>query len=307
MNLILTKECAKKCSFCFTGDYSKNTEMSLELIEKLIVKQFNTQDSYFQLLGGEPTQHSQFLEILKLLNKYNISYKLVSNILFGDKTLKNIIKYKPESILCNGMELDQKNRIQLFKKNWKFLRRRVHLTLAITLSENSTIEYFETYIKFLIKELEYIPSIRIGLDLSGKYLINNTYIGNIIEIIHKITPLTILSGDCQFPLCIFTERNINILEYIQFNCDVLPLDIFYDESAIYCYQTKNSLKINNILKYNNKELRGQLRYLYKEQEHNNSIYEECKKCNYYLNNQCNSLCLGCYQNDKQYIDIKNIT
>jgi len=308
MNLILTKECAKKCSFCFTGDYSKNTEMSLTLIET-IIKRFNNNIT-FKLLGGEPTQHSQFLKILNLLNKYNTTYLIVSNLLFSKDILLGIksLHNKKEEILVNGMELNKKNRIKIFSKNWRNLKNEKIITrLALTISKNSTIEFFDNYIKFLKKHLKDIPHIRIGLDLNGKYLINNTNIGNIIFHIQKLLPRTTINFDCQIPFCIFTKNITG--DYINLHsiCHAPAIDIFYDESVIYCYQF-NHIKISNILDYNSsQELVIDLLIKYKKKEKINKIDKRCEICIYYLTNQCNSLCLGCYQNDKQYIDIKNNT
>jgi len=307
MNLILTKECAKKCSFCFTGDYSKSTEMSLEFIEK-IIKQFNNDDTHFRLLGGEPTQHNQFSEILKLLGKYNVSYNIISNLLFDKSTLKAIINSKNRFILCNGMELDQKNRIKKFKENWNTLRENnVSSKLAITLDNYSTKEYFEEYIKFLVQELQYIPLIRIGYDLSGKYLINNKNMGIIVDLIHKISPLSEISFDCQVPLCTLNKYIPNDYRDNNINCQGIPLDIFYDGSAIHCYPASN-IKIKDIFKYKSiLEIQKAMRLQYKKLENNIKIPIECSNCNHYLFDRCKSLCLGCYQDEKQYIDIKNIT
>ena len=88
-NLILTKSCDKRCSFCFTHDYNINSEMSLEFIKKLL--QRFPEIKGFNLLGGEPTQHGQFIEILDLLEEKEINMKLISNLLFDNKILEKII------------------------------------------------------------------------------------------------------------------------------------------------------------------------------------------------------------------------
>ena len=310
MNLILTKECSKRCSFCFTGEFSKETEMSLEFIEK-VIGQFNTKDAHFKLLGGEPTQHSQFSNIINLLDRYHVSYSLISNLLFSNSTRTSILGSNIESILCNGMELDKKNRLKVFSKNWKRLRKSVpYLSLAITLDQQSTLDYFSKYLKYLLKELEYIPYIRIGYDLSGKYLLNNTYLGDIIMGIRDASPLSKITWDCQVPPC---TLNVSTFKVIQgdnitelFSCKYTPLDVFHDGSAIFCYP-ESSLKVPNIFKYRDMgDLLKHFRQLYKQKEKVTSIPNECTNCDYYNSNECNSLCLGCLkENPSQYVVLKN--
>ena len=50
INLVLTRECAKRCSFCFTGDYTKETEISLDFVDRLF-NQFSDIESVNILEG----------------------------------------------------------------------------------------------------------------------------------------------------------------------------------------------------------------------------------------------------------------
>ena len=296
-NLILTKSCDKKCSFCFTHDYDINSEMSLDFIKELITK-FPEINS-FNLLGGEPTQHSQFKEILDYLEKNNIEYRLISNLLFDKDILQKLSNSKSNSFLCNGMELDINDRLPIFSYNWNNLNKNHDCYLAFTISKYHTESYFSNYcdtIKPYIKNIKYI---RIGLDLNGDYIINNHSLGNIIKIIWEslANKNTELIFDCFIPHCIF-NYNIETLKYMtpykyqyNANCEGAIGDIFNDGSMIYCYPLKD-IKIDNII---DSDINIAFKYLNDQYNNINSlkpVNKQCLDCNKY-NKICAGVCLAC--------------
>jgi len=302
LNLILTRECPKRCSFCFTGDYSKETEMSLDFIDRVLTR--FSPDS-INLLGGEPTGHSKFQEIIELMVQHNQKYQLVSNFLFSRRTLEYLLEnFKCRySVLVNGMELfAQDSRFRIFKKNWnKIFSKHKHLygmMMSFTIALNHTPDYFRKYIRTLKKELIEIPFLRIGLDLSTTKIVNNKNYGHCILAIQEELPDSIITFDCQVPMCIWDfDPNEKLYSYnaLSSQCCGTPLDIFHDGSVITCYPSPH-IKVDNIFDFNNGEdLRNEMRRQYKEEERNRKdILEVCKTCRFYLNNGCNSLCIGCY-------------
>jgi len=310
-NLILTKECAKRCSFCFTGDYSKKTEMSLDFIDRFL-KHFSDSISFLNLLGGEPTQHRNFTKIIEKLIKYNVIWQLTSNLLFSKSILKFLSKNTKcqKGLLANGMELfEKRNRFKTFKRNYNELCKTSRtfdsnnkvmmdgLVLAFTLSQKSTPELFRKYINTLKNELTDMSIIRIGLDLSNTDIANNTIYGDTIRAIQEELPRCSIRFDCQIPPCIFNYDPNKILYryvYMFSSCVSAAMDIFYDKSCILCFQTRH-IKVNNIFDFNSMlELRKELRTQYKEKERSVDILKVCRSCYYYLDNQCHSLCVGCY-------------
>lgn len=308
-NLILTQECAKRCSFCFTGDYSKKTEMSLDFIDRFL-NHFSDSISHILLLGGEPTQHRNFTKIIEKLIRYNVKYKLVSNLLFSKSTLEFLSKNTKcrRGLLANGMELfEKRNRFETFKRNYNELCKTSFsspvddednsLVLAFTLSQKSTPELFRKYINTLKNELTDMSIIRIGLDLSNTDIANNTIYGDTIRAIQEELPRCSIRFDCQIPPCIFNYDPNKILYryvYMFSSCVSASMDIFYDKSCIMCFQTRH-IKVNNIFDFNSMlELRKELRTQYKEKERSVDILKVCRSCYYYLDNQCHSLCVGCY-------------
>ncbi len=302
LNLILTRECPKRCSFCFTGDYSKETEMSLDFIDRVVTR---FSPDLINLLGGEPTRHSKFQEIHQLMVQRDQKYQLVSNFLFSRRTLEYLLEnFKcREGALVNGMELLEKDsRFRLFKKNWNTIfqehKHLYRIAMSFTITLNHTPDYFRKYIRILKKELTEIPFLRIGLDLSTTKIVNNKNYGHCILAIQEELPDSTILFDCQVPMCIWDfDPNEKLYSYINLNpqCSTTALDTFHDGSVITCYPSPH-IKVDNIFDFNNGEdLSLELRRQYKEEERNRKdILEVCKTCRFYLSNDCNSLCIGCY-------------
>ena len=305
INLVLTRECAKRCSFCFTGNYSKDTEVSLDFIDKLF-SHFKQTMGGVNILGGEPTQHSKFTEIIdKISLQYNLRYLLISNLLFPNRILEWLVDnyHNRHGILANGMEMfAADSRFRLFAKNWNklFLEHSniYEIIIALTIAKNHTPEYFSNYMKALKNELADIPYIRIGIDLSNMEIINNTMYGDCIRAIQEEYPKSSIMFDCQIPPCIFNyDPNKVLYSFSNMSalCDKPPVDVFADGSAIYGFCVQH-IEVDDVFAYDtmydlNREFRTQ--YKEKEREQLKEIPNVCKTCDYYLENTCNSLCLGC--------------
>src|SRR6056300_1489131 len=196
MNLAINGTCAKGCSFCFTKEDArlKHTlgEMTIKKVGELL-DHFDVEGAGEEvtILGGEPTQHSNFTGIVDYIISRGHKINLVSNLLFGKRTLDyitNNIRYI-RWVLPNGAELNEKNRMNLFKKNylslytayantWTF-RDNARLFIAITLSSDWKERKMFEYVKWLHSELGgRLNAIRLGVDLTDTYMVNNKELGS---------------------------------------------------------------------------------------------------------------------------------
>ncbi len=124
MNLAINGTCAKGCSFCFTKEDArlKHTlgNMTIEMVDKIINHyRLDSPHEEVTILGGEPTQHPNFIEILDYIFSKNMKVNLVSNFLFG-KTIRDYLIDNIKNIrwvFPNAAELNEKNRMVVFKKN----------------------------------------------------------------------------------------------------------------------------------------------------------------------------------------------
>ncbi|MEI0490693.1 radical SAM protein [Brachyspira pulli] len=116
VNWEITSHCNYKCSYCFGNAGMKNPEFySFEELKKIASKIFEIERDYYNILliGGEPTIHPNFLDLLKYFNDLNkqISLSIVTNgsrsIEYHKKLFESI---KNKELLFNiSIHLEQAN------------------------------------------------------------------------------------------------------------------------------------------------------------------------------------------------------
>ncbi len=331
MNIILTKRCDKNCSYCFTPKQDRSDisqqDMSLETIKKLLYK-YPKSGSSVRLLGGEPTQHPQFIEIVEelLFNRETEHLFIISNFLWEDK-LRNYFVYLLKdknlrskiSFLSNGTELNVKNRMPIFKKNYEtiydiFNARGVDgMTISTTLTDYNSYEYYVDYYKWLFKELNgKIKRMRFGIDLSNMNIINNTKYGDIIYHLYQeyvLKEKIAINADCIVPQCVFSEKIrsedqdlffSNNVESMHPVCCKNNLEIYADLTGVFCYDMPDRMLFEDVLKYPTGDaISKRIKDDYQVERKNIKIAKECLECSFYEGNGgvCQSLCLRCYNNN----------
>mgnify|MGYP003640071437 CR=1 FL=1 len=330
-NFIITGTCSKGCSFCFTEEQARIQhtlgEMDVEYVNKLLDyykfdpnKMTSTNESDVRILGGEPTQHSNFTGIIDTIIKRGLKINLVSNFLFGEKIQKYIVNNIKHFrwMLPNSAELDEKNRLNLWLKNyiaiydayaasWGF-EDSPRLFLSLTISRDwKERKHFE-YIKWLASKIpNRLNAIRMGLDLTGTYLINNKELGKELTELEKFAHVNNIriTSDCQVPPCLWegeTEEAVRAntslatFQYgMDLTCGFMPIDAFPDGTSTMCYPLKGAVnhdmfnlpgkdKLNTLVKEYAKD------YISYSETFNKP--EECLNCSFYLKG-CNGICGGC--------------
>ena len=315
-NLVITEACPKGCTFCFTSTLARasDREMSVDTVNT-ILDNFSGDFSDVTVLGGEPTQHSKFQDVIKTIADRGIHSNLVSNFLFNDDILDYIVANIQHFkwMLPNASELDRGDRMSIWKKNyeriydaystsWGF-EESPRLYLSFTIGED--YEGMYDYIKWVLSQLPYkIKAVRIGLDLNGTYLVNNKQMGTELSRIMDMlsTNDIFVKDDCQIPPCLWegdTESSV------QFNarglatfkqagdvsCGNAPIDVFSDLSSIRCYPMQDRTNIKNVLEFDSVvKIVDTYETLYEGQR--SEVPQDCKLCVFYPN-QCNGICEGC--------------
>ena len=347
-NMIITGKCSKNCSFCFTEEEArkenKYEHMTLDYIKDITERyEYKKRGFTLKLLGGEPTEHPDFIEIIEYAKKAQIPVYLISNLLFGPKVqqaiLANIDIFK--NFLVNGAELTEKNRMPLFSKNFNKISRKFafskrgskkRFALALTIPEEGFEEIdFTGYLNELKRSLDFnnLGCIRLGLGLSGTYLLHNKALGDKVAEVVRFNIANNLDTqfDCQFPPCIFREELFEELESPKFSlwqtvtqdpdaktfpggvCHEAAYDLLPDESLLYCYQTQSSISdklpeiekeidltgsfISNLGAGLDHVVTRHVRARYMEEKDRFATPETCKSCHLYPD-YCGSLCLGCH-------------
>ena len=84
-NIAITNICNLKCEYCFAEDmiHEPSSSISLEDFDKILEFTSRTSNNYIGIIGGEPTLHPHFDEIIKRVNLYcrenNTNATLFSN------------------------------------------------------------------------------------------------------------------------------------------------------------------------------------------------------------------------------------
>ena len=330
-NFIINGTCSKGCSFCFTEEVARLQhslgEMTPSFVERLLDHyNFDSRqgvDSDVRILGGEPTQHSNFTGVMDVFIKKRLKINLVSNLLFGesikDYIVKNIRAFR--WMLPNSAELDEKNRLKTWKKNylalydayestWGF-EQSPRLYLSLTVSRDFKERNHFEYIKWLVAQVHNkVNAIRIGLDLTGTYLINNKELGKELTKILRFGEANNISvvSDCQVPPCLWEGKTyesvmLNSRGFATFTdrksettCGFLPIDVFPDGTSTQCYPLKGTVNVNDVFGLSGEVKRKSLESEYQKKYVDNykryNIPRECIDCVFYKKG-CNGICAGC--------------
>ena len=72
MNIAIVNYCNLKCKYCFADDmiHEETQTMSIDDFRKILQFASRTPKNHIGIIGGEPTLHPQFKEILKEVNRY---------------------------------------------------------------------------------------------------------------------------------------------------------------------------------------------------------------------------------------------
>ena len=310
-NIILTEYCNLKCPYCFASkmieektDDTKNISLEqLDVILKWLLSS-TTSIERIGLIGGEPTLHPQFKEILGKINSFN-EFTNTSSIIFTNGI--NLGEFLPVigpnmSILINvnkltGIFLNKLNTIlnEINYLNW-FKIDKVILGCNLYQSEN-TYSYFWN----IVDKYPDISRIRMSITApnskelkSNKELYYTKMKPILLEFLEETKKRKIkIEYDCnQIPLCLLNDEEQNLINQLgKFDnfCDPV-IDITPDFKATCCFGVYDTpIQCNN---FNNIE---ELFRYFKNQmvirtiNNNTSMCKDCKKLQLA---QCQGGCLS---------------
>lgn len=97
----ITNDCNANCSYCFNKDHKKNDFINVKQLKQFL--KFNkdiTSKKSVHVMGGEPTVHPEFFDIMKMFKKYFHKIYVFTNginIFNNKKILKEFIKFVEDS------------------------------------------------------------------------------------------------------------------------------------------------------------------------------------------------------------------
>lgn len=314
-NLLLTDFCNLRCPYCFAqeeiGKY--RAEISLINVRKYInfIKKSNLDEC--RLMGGEPTLHSRFPDIIKLCLKSKMGIHLFSNGIWAPG-IKDILAKIPKGKLAILLNI---NHPSLYNTHqWKILGDSLSFLSGYFEGNDGfrlSLNIFETNFEY-----QYI------VDLAHRYNINTIRFSPCAPLVgHKnyhiaFTQLKLLghrlmkfvreakkyniyvANDCGTVPCMFTHKELGELtENLSPSNDINSLknkckpviDIGIDLMVWRCFPTSGISKVH--LSYFN-TLKEITEYFEKIYSNYQCIFPDhtCYSCSWAINGQCRGGCLA---------------
>lgn len=243
-NIMITYRCNLQCSYCFANEFVNKsyTDMTLEDFKKVVNFLAAKPGAVIGLIGGEPTIHPQFKEMLLYLSECtNVkSVMLYTNGLVLDKHVEFLSRPDLRSMLkilvnCNSPEMMGEANYQHLVDNLDLMVDKYHMAANIKLGVNLYENAFDyTYIKELLKRYN-MYQIRISLTVPD------------FASCGKVNVLDHFESRKKYLLKFYKEMDeIGVLAY--YDCNRPPKCVFTDEEwAWICwYRKKYSIFPSNI-------------------------------------------------------------
>ncbi len=218
MNLLITTICNRKCRFCFAkmrlAGKQATPFMSRKMINDVMDMLQKEDGRQLRLLGGEPTLHPEFSEIVDAAIERGLDVLVFSNGMMPEKSIAAIERHPVEkiSILCN-ISPQADDHPSLIKRREEALKRLgCRMVPGVTISnieeEIDIGQYLESIEKFGMKK-----QIRVGIaqPIVGK---DNEHIhpkdypkigGIIVKMARQCIEKEVLLGfDCGMTPCMFS-------------------------------------------------------------------------------------------------------
>ena len=311
-NIAINNYCNLRCRYCFADEMmkQKNKNISIEDLRTILGFLSKTpRGDQVGIIGGEPTLHPNFSEVLKEINRYCVE-TVSTATLFTNGT--NLEKYIPDlrewtGVLINVnspkyvQEKEYQNTIRAIEcldTSW-FAVKRANIGCNIYPGLN---DY--DYIWDIVKRY-HINHIRTSVVSPGGCFIDmrndkekyyNTLKPVFLEYCkNAIKHDCVITLDCgHIPECFFTEDELEIVHRIcerpRNNFCEPVIDITQDFLATSCFGIYDPVDIRNFENIFELERYLLVKKIMPRVENNAS--EGCKTCNKYELLQCNGGCLG---------------
>ncbi len=313
MNLIITDTCNRACPYCFARDKvvlkgerssAASKAISLEAVSFYLDFLKRSQLREFKILGGEPTLHPEFCDIVDAGLDHDSKFNVVifTNGLWPDK-VKAYFSDSRTSAVKFVVNVNEPG----VQKDWEIDLQRETLAIAggrASIGFNIFHKEFDLlFTADLIAKFGLKREMRIGLAspivgadndfLSEESLpqIGKRLIGQLRQLEKK----DILCGfDCGFPLCMFSEEDLGTLALCSrgftSNCEVI-IDVGPDLTAWPCFPLGS---LFNVKLADFSDARALRNYYHKKLApiRNFGSMANCLSCKYLKRKQCSGGCMA---------------
>lgn len=311
-NIALSNVCNLACPYCFAATTMNRTDkqpgnrfISLDDFAQRLDFLERSGIGQARLIGGEPTLHPQFADLVALARGRGFNIMLFSNGLMPSRALDCLTSLSPEVCLVllnmnathSHGQLNQ-TEVERRRTTLQRLGPRALLGFNIYQPNFSLDELFG-----LIRPYQCQPAIRLGLAqpiLGGEneFLPPKQYplVGDKIAMLapHAAAQGITLEFDCGFVRCMFSDTAWQILQESQakmgLHCNPI-LDISLDGQVIHCFPLTGRVQTALRPQADAPDLRQQL--VQQTQPYRLSgLYPECSLCPFKQRGECTGGCLA---------------
>jgi MoaA/NifB/PqqE/SkfB family radical SAM enzyme len=313
MNLIINETCNRACPYCFARSkvstpsalVRKNGgDISLENFEKYLEFHVRSGEPLLKILGGEPTLHPEFLQILRIAHERGLETLVFSNGLWPKKVHEGLseiplTQWKIRFLFnVNEPHLQPPSQLAYVKENMKIAGAQGACGFNIYRDD-----FDLQFIPDLIDAAGMNRDLRIGL-ASPIVGTDNSFVdaadlrsigARLVDQLRQLESRNVLASfDCGFPLCMFSEETLGSLTLntrgFHSVCGY-PIDVSPDLTVWPCFPLSNLSNVSLLAFRNAADLRAHFTNALTGVQRLGAL-DECLGCKYKDRNQCTGGCVA---------------
>jgi len=304
-NLTVSAECNQHCSYCFTSDHLDGSRAGGGFLE---ISDFDARLDFLdrsgidqaRLLGGEPTLHPQFPELVERARARDKKIVVFTNGLMPEKSLACLEKVPAAecTVLLNVNDPAEAKTFEHQRATIRRLGERVMLGFNIYRAD-----FQPDFLLSLIAGTDCRPAVRLGLAhpcLSGnnRYILPRQYvfIGEKIARFARVAAGAgvIVEFDCGFVRCMFSDKDLEALEAlgadVGWRCNPI-LDVGLNGRVIHCYPLSRLGSLPLTPETDAPALRSGFESLTRPYRRA-GVFQECSTCPFKQSGECPGGCLA---------------
>jgi len=306
-NFQIAQVCNQTCPYCFAEELRLAKDngdkfMSMENVRKIFEFLHNSDNKSFSIIGGEPTLHPHFTEIVSSALDEGFNVFVFTNALMKRKIAEFLSEITTErlGLLININKLDTYSDKSLKQLNYSLSCLGEKASLGFNIYSS---DFDFTFLVDTISKNMHKPIIRLGI-AQPIFNGNNQFapITDYVEIADKIVEQVKICDqsdiavgfDCGFVLCMFTSEQLGFLNLcraeLSFSCHPV-VDVGPNLEVWSCFALTNWKKLSLLDYSNSEEIEDAFR---KEQllYRRSGIFNKCFDCNYIKRGQCSGGCIS---------------
>lgn len=266
-NIAITAHCNLKCPYCFAStmiETQQENNISFETLDKILdwLEPSASKNTALKIgvIGGEPTLHPQFIDILNRIDEWCQSFRIKRHVLFTNGIiLHRYMQDIPNStqILLNynsptGMTADQAKQLEktmheIGRLGWFLLDEQGNAKVTLGLNLCQEIDdysfFWDAVDKYNVQMLRVSVTAPIHFEaLKDKFTYYESLKPKFLEFVKQmhLRPGPTLTLDCnQIPTCFFTKEEIHLIDsqatrFVNKVCSPV-IDITPDFTASSCF------------------------------------------------------------------------